>query len=55
MKLDIAQRAYDMELVPGPIITDGKTVGSLCDHRRRKILISDCKAKLKELKQLKTW
>ena len=41
MKLGIAQRAYEMELVNGPIVCKGQTFGSLCDHRRRKILISD--------------
>ena len=41
MKLDIAQRAYEMELVAGPIVCEGQTLGSLCDHRQRKIFISD--------------
>ena len=40
MRLSIGSRTYDFQLVPGPLRHGGRPTASLCDHQRRRILIS---------------
>ena len=41
MQLEIGSEIYQFRLVPGPLKRGRKRCGSLCDHARREILISD--------------
>ena len=41
MRLAIGSRTYEFTLVPGPLrVAGGRPTASLCDHPRRRILIS---------------
>ena len=41
MDLEIGSSGYELRLVSGPLRHGGKRCGSVCDHRARRILISD--------------
>jgi hypothetical protein len=41
MQLEVGSETYQFRLVPGPLKRGRKRCGSLCDHARRAILISD--------------
>ena len=41
MDLEIGSSLYELRLVSGPLRRHGKSCGSICDHRARRILISD--------------
>ena len=41
MRLDIGSETYCFRLVSGPLMKGRKRLGSVCDHDRREILISD--------------
>jgi hypothetical protein len=41
MLLEIGSETYWFHLVPGPLKQGHRRIGSLCDHRRREILVSD--------------
>ena len=41
MQLGVASETYDFRLVSGPLKKGRKRIGSVCDHDRREILISD--------------
>ena len=41
MRLEIGSETYQFRLVPGPLRQGRKRCGSVCDHRKREILISD--------------
>ena len=41
MRLEVGSETYQFRLVPGPLKRGRKRCGSLCDHGRREILISD--------------